>query len=63
MSLPEVKFPQGFSLKERLEVNVAFITVIFNVQKELRWVKLGSYFSLKFVIPYFFPLINCISSQ
>ena len=31
MSLPEVKFPQGFSLKERLEVNVAFITVIFNV--------------------------------
>ena len=41
-----------------LGVNVAFASAIFNVQKELRRAKLGSYFSLKFVIPYVFPLIT-----
>lgn len=41
-----------------LGVNVTFASALFNVQKELRRAKLGSYFSLKFVIPYVLPLIK-----
>lgn len=41
-----------------LGVNVTFASALFNAQKELRRAKLGSYFSLKFVIPYVLPLIK-----
>lgn len=37
---------------------MTFASALFNVQKELRRAKLGSYFSLKFVIPYVLPLIK-----